>query len=99
MEMQKSKKGFSIGDMPALVITFVVVAIVVALGAIVGANFQSTQAPGTATAENYTNAAYNVTIDMMSGMSTFSDYLPIIAIVLTVVVILGLLYMLLRKAD
>ena len=80
--MKINKKG-NINDMVPFVLSFIVVVIVVALGGSILGTFQSTQ--------TVNSNAYNVTGQGLTGVSTFGSYLPVIAIVLVIAVIVGIL--------
>ena len=82
MDKIKGKKG-NINDMVPFVLAFIVVVIVVALGGSILGTFQSTQVAN--------SAAANVTAQGLLGISTFGSYLPVIAIVLVIAVIVGIL--------
>lgn len=79
---QMSKKGFQIGDMLPLGITIVVLGISLSLGLTVLSDFQDSQVAD--------SAAYNGTGEAVTGLTTFTSYLPTIALVVVVAVIIGI---------
>ena len=72
-----------LGQMAVAVITFVVIAIVIAIGATIIEEVQSSQTG------NLT--AYNVSSKGLSGMKTFGDWLPTIATVVAAAVVIGVI--------
>ena len=76
------KKGFTVSDMLPLGLTIVVLGIGLALGLTVLADFQSSQVTD--------SAAYNGTGEAITGVSTFTTYLPTISLVIVVAVIIGI---------
>ena len=78
-----SKKGFTLGQMVPVAIMFVVIAIVISLGATVLAGMQDTQ-----TADS---VAFNTTGAGLDSLSTFGDYLPTIALVVVISLIIGII--------
>ncbi len=68
-----------------LIIGFVVLAIVAAVGALVIQNVQNTLTAGT--------AAANVTRDTLTGFNNFASLLPVVGIVLAAALILGLIFL------
>lgn len=76
-------------------ISFVVVVIVIALGGSLMGTFQANQVTGAAgcnaTVTTGCGIPYNVTVQGMNGMKTFGDYLPTIAIVLVIAVIIAII--------
>ena len=83
MELMKSKKGFSVGQMLPLGLAIVVLGIGLSLGLTVLADFQADQT---------TNSdAYNGTANAIAGVNKFTDYLPTVALVIVVAVIIGIL--------
>lgn len=78
----KNKKG-SINLMVPFAISFVVVVVVVALGGSILGSFQTSQTAG--------SLPYNITGQGLVGVKSFGDYLPTIAIVLVIAVIISIL--------
>lgn len=78
--MKTRKKG-QLGSMPTAVILLVVVAIVAGAGAIVLSQFNSTTS---------VTQANEVIGDGLTGLTTFGDFIPTIAIVIAAVVVIGL---------
>tara|TARA_Y100000310_G_C20639552_1_gene793110 strand:+ start:548 stop:835 length:288 start_codon:yes stop_codon:yes gene_type:complete len=84
--MQKlitKKKGYQIGDLLPLAITFVVIAVAISLGADVLDDIQGTQ--------DANSTAYNATGYGLQSMNTFAKWLPTIALVIVIAVIIGIL--------
>ena len=99
----KSKKG-QIQQMVPFALAFIVVVIVVALGGSILGTFQNTQITSTAGCGlnstggtggtllyNGCQSAYNITSKGLEGIKTFGDYMPVMAIVLVITVIVGIL--------
>ena len=82
MDMKKCKKG-SINLMVPFAISFVVVVIVIALGGSLLGTFQAGQTAN--------SLPYNITSKGLDGVKTFGDYLPTIAIVLVIAVIIAII--------
>jgi len=77
------KKGFQVGDMLPLGLTIVVLGIALSLGLTVLSDFKADQTSGT--------LAYNGTADAEEGLTKFTSYLPTIALVIVVAVIIGII--------
>lgn len=75
-------------SMSALVISFVVIAIIVGIGGTVLTSVQTTQ-----TADS---VAYNATTSGLTGIATFGDWLPTIAVISAAATVIGLIYMYFR---
>jgi len=85
----RSKKGYSVQDMLPLAIAFVVVTIAVSLGATVLSDIQDTQ-----TADE---TDYNVTGEGLEALETFGEWLPTIALVVVIAVIIGIIIVYLAR--
>jgi len=81
---KRSKKGYSVQDMLPLAISFVVITIAISLGATVLNDIRDTQ--GTAA-----NLDYNITTKGLESLTTFGDWLPTIALVVIIAVIIGII--------
>ena len=79
----KSKKGYTVGDILPLAIVFVVVAVAIGLGADVLDDIQAGQTTN--------SVAYNATGYGLTSMNTFAKWLPTIALVVVIAVIIGIL--------
>lgn len=79
---KKAKKGNLQSLIPA-VITFVVVAVVLGIAATVLTTVQSTQTANT--------AAYNASAQGLSAIVTFSQYLPTLAIIVVLAIIISVI--------
>ena len=88
------KKGFTVSDMLPLGLTIVVLGIGLALGLTVLADFQSSMVTDTggcnSTVTTGCGEAYNGTGEAITGVSTFTSYLPTISLVIVVAVIIGI---------
>jgi len=80
MAKKRKKKG-QLSFMSSQVLSYVVVAIVVAVGAIILTGFQDNV--------DNTSTAYTIIAHGLTGMSTFGSWLTLIAVVVAAVVILG----------
>jgi hypothetical protein len=78
----KMRKSIGLGDLASLTITFVVISIVIGLGATILSGIQDTQTSGT--------TAYNATGAGISAIGTFSSFLGTIAIIVIAAVIIGI---------
>ena len=78
-----NKKGFQVGDMLPLGMTIVVLGIALSLGLTVLADFKGDQTAN--------SNAYNGTADAEEGLTKFTSYLPTIALVIVVAVIIGII--------
>jgi len=76
-------KGISLQDMSAYALAFAVVAIVLGVGATILTQVQSTQTSGT--------TAYNATGYGLTGTSTMSQWLPIIAVIIAAAIVIGII--------
>ena len=82
-KLLKSNKGYQVGDLLPLAIVFVVVAVAISLGADVLDDIQATQTTN--------SVAYNATGYGLTSMNTFAKWLPTIALVVVIAVIIGIL--------
>ena len=73
----------NLGNMSAVAITFVVLAIVIGIGGTVLDDIQDTQ-----TADTW---AYNATESGLEGVGTFGDWLPTIAVILVSALVIGII--------
>ena len=92
-KLKECKKG-SINLMVPFAISFVVVVIVISLGGSLLGTFQVGQYSGvgcSATNQTACSMAYNITSKGLDGVKTFGDYLPTIAIVLVIAVIISII--------
>ena len=87
--LEKSKKAYQVGDLLPLAITFVVVAVAISLGADVLDDIQGTQTAN--------SIAYNATGYGLTSMNTLAKWLPTIALVVVIAVIIGILIMYLAR--
>jgi type II secretory pathway component PulF len=93
MNMKMNKKGLSLMDTAPAVIMLVVLSIVLGIGASILSTVQSTQTANT--------AAYNASGFGLTGVSTFSGWIPTISIVLAASVVIGLVmaYLSFRRGE
>jgi len=91
--MLKDKKGLNLGDAPAAVIMLVVIAIVLGIGASILTTVQ--------TGQTTNSIAYNASGYGLTGVNTFSQWVPTIAIVLAASLVIGLVmaYLMGRRND
>lgn len=82
-----NRKGYGIGDLLPLALTFVVVAIAIAIGAAVLTDVRSSSTFTT------NDAGYNATTKGLLAMTTFGDWLPTLALVVVAAIIIGVLIM------
>lgn len=85
------KKGFGISDMSTIAIAFVVVAVVLGLGLTVLENIQGDQTVG--------GSAYNATGQGVDALDTMSGYLPTVAIVVVLALIVGIIVTYLARGN
>jgi|TARA_R100000750_G_scaffold44897_1_gene30068 hypothetical protein len=83
----KNKKGFQVGDILPMAITFVVIAVAISLGADVLDDIQGTQTGNATTG----TVAYNTSGYGLDSMNTFAKWLPTIALVIIIAIIIGIL--------
>lgn len=83
--MKLSKKGFSLTEVPQLVIVFLVIAVVLGVGATVLTQVRSTQ--GTSA-----NLAYNITTQGLSAQSSLSGWQGTWVVIVAAAIILGIIY-------
>ena len=74
--------ALSLGSMSTMAITFVVLAIVIGIGGTILSEVQSTQT------EN--GIAYNATGEGLTGIETFGEWLPTIAVILAAALVIGI---------
>ena len=104
MKLLESKKGFSVGQMLPLGLAIVVLGITLSLGITVLSDVKSdacTEHYDEASGQCYTNStlevagtrsdAFNGTGNATEGVNKFLDYLPTVALVIVVAVIIGIL--------
>ncbi len=84
-----NKKGYQLGDLLPLAITFVVVAIAISLGSSVLTDIRDTQTAN--------STSYNVSVYGLSSMNTLAKWLPTIALVIIIAVIIGILIVYLAR--
>ena len=79
---QLSKKGFQIGDVPTLAVTFGVIAIILGVVATILTQIQSNQDSG--------SYAYNITQEGIDGQVTLSSWQTTWVIIVASAVVLGI---------
>ena len=92
-KLLRSSKAFQIGDMVNIGVTIAVTAIVLAISASIVSNVQGGQAVN--------STAYNATGYGLTGINTFSSYIPTVALVAVAAVIIGIIFafFLKRRSD
>ena len=83
MFKKMQKKGFAIGDLVPIGITFVVVAIALSFGATILTNLSATQSAGSVAANSTTNG--------LLSLQTFTSWLPSLALVIVAAIVIGIL--------
>jgi hypothetical protein len=83
VNLPRNKKGVGLNDMLSYGLLFVAVAIVLAVGGQVLGQIQATVTENT--------SEYNTTVHGLTSLSTLGQWLPIIAIVIAAVIIIGIL--------
>jgi len=81
--MKMSKKGFQLTEVPSLVIVFVVVAVVMGIGATILSQVQTTQTTN--------SLPYNITGQGLTSVSTLSGWQSTWAIIVAASVVLSIL--------
>ena len=79
-----SKKGFSLTEVPQLVIVFLVIAVVLGVGATVLTQVQTTQTTG--------GAAYNITGQGITAQKSLSGWQGTWVVIVAAAIILGIIY-------
>ena len=82
-QLQMSKKGFQLTEVPSLVIVFVVVAVVMGIGATILSQVQTTQTTN--------SLPYNITGQGLTSVSTLSGWQSTWAIIVAASVVLSIL--------
>lgn len=82
--MKLSKKGFSLTEVPQLVIVFLVIAVVLGVGATVLTQVRSTQTTG--------GVAYNITTQGIAGQTSLSGWQGTWVVIVAAAIILGIIY-------
>lgn len=85
-----SKKGFTLNSLGPIAITLVVAVVVLGVGADILAKIGATQTAN--------SVAHNSTLGGSSAIQTLVDYLPIIAIAIAAVIVLGIVMTYFGKA-
>lgn len=78
------KGMLTLGDMGTLAIAFVIVAVIVGVGATILTQVQATQTAN--------SMAYNITTDALSGQEDLGDWLPTVATIIGAACVLGVIY-------
>ena len=81
----RSRKGFSIGDVPNLGIVLVVIAVVLGVGSTVLTQVQSTQ--------TVNGIAYNVSTQGLTGITTLASWQNTWAVIISASVVVGIIYL------
>jgi hypothetical protein len=76
-------KGLNLQEMSGIALAFAVIAIVLGVGATILAQVQTTQ--------DSLTIAYNATGYGLTGVSTISQWLPIIAVIVAAAVVIGII--------
>ena len=84
----KYKKGFTVQDLVPLAIAFVVIAIVLGMGATILSDIQDTQTAN--------KTAYNASGHGLDALDELSSWLPTIAIIVVAAIIIGIIILYFR---
>lgn len=76
-------KGLSVSQMGGLALAFVIVAVVVGIGATILTQVRTTQTAN--------SIAYNASTSGLTGLDTMSDWLPTIAVIIAAAVVIGVI--------
>ena len=76
-------KGLSVSQMGGLALAFVIVAVVVGIGATILTQVRTTQTTN--------SIAYNASTSGLTGLDTMSDWLPTIAVIIAAAVVIGVI--------
>ena len=85
------KKGITLAQFGSIALSFVVVAIILSMGGEILSQVQSGQTAN--------STAYSITGKGLTGMETFGNWLPTIAIVVAASVIIGIILMYFAYRD
>lgn len=81
--MMKGQNALTIGAIPAIVLTFVLIGFYLSFGALINNDLGSTLTAG--------SAAKNATLKTEEALGTFSDRLPLLALVMFFAIILSVI--------
>ena len=81
--MKMNKKGFTLQEMAPLAIAFVIIAIVLGIGATVVEDVQSTQ--------QTSGYAYNASGNGLQALNTLASWLPTIGVIVAAAVVIGII--------
>ena len=76
-------RGLTLGQFGALALSFVVVAIIIAMGSEILGQVRGQQ--------NVNTSEYNITTKGIEGVETFGEWLPTIAVVVAAAVVIGVI--------
>ena len=82
-----NRKGLTVGQFGGLALAFVVVAVIISVGADILTQVQEGQANTTAGR----TTAYNITGEGLDGMTTLGEWLPTIAVIIAAAVVIGVI--------
>ncbi len=83
-DLRTSKKGFAMTELPKIVLIFVVIVVMIAIGSLIVNELRDSFDQS----DNYT-AGYNATLAGEDAFNTFASYLPLLALVLIFAVIIS----------
>ena len=83
MNLRRNRKGYTVGDLLPLGITFVVLAIALSFGADIVGDIQASQTTN--------ETAWNISGAGLSSIQVIADWLPTIALVVVAAVIVGII--------
>ena len=79
----KTKKGLSVAQLGGLALAFVIVAVIIGVGATIITEIQ--------TGQTSLSIAYNVSDQGLEGLETMGDWLPTIAVIISAAVVIGVI--------
>ena len=89
MKLKNNKKGYTVGDLLPLGITFVVLAIALSFCADIVNDIQDTQ--------TVNGTAWNISGAGLNSVQVFADWLPTIALVVVAAIIVGIIIVYLAR--
>ena len=81
--MFKNKKGLTVGQFGGLALAFVVVAVIISVGADILTQIHDGQTA--------LSTARNITLEGLDGMTTLGEWLPTIAVIIAAAVVIGVI--------
>lgn len=79
----KNRKGLSVQQMGGLALAFVLVVIIIGIGATIVTEIQSGQTAS--------SIPYNISAEGLTGLETLGEWLPTIAVIIAAAVVIGII--------